>query len=132
MAEALPGLELVGFSVWERRTGTGRNVVMPARSYSINGEHPSFALLRPISEKAATDAVRDLILTAYAAWEAAQTTTATTALGGVAQRGQQPQNRRTLRGSDHRSRGGHLGSDAAGSTNGHWRDADWFFCRDGK
>ena len=25
------GLELIGFSVWERRTGSGRNVTFPAR-----------------------------------------------------------------------------------------------------
>ena len=34
----LDGLKLIGFSVWERRTGNGRNVTFPARSYSVNGE----------------------------------------------------------------------------------------------
>ena len=43
----LEGLKLVGFAVWERRTGTGRNVTFPARAYSVNGERRSFALLRP-------------------------------------------------------------------------------------
>jgi hypothetical protein len=33
----LDGLKLIGFSVWERRGGSGRNVTFPARSYSING-----------------------------------------------------------------------------------------------
>lgn len=45
---ALAGLKLVGFAIWERRSGAGRNVTFPARQYSINGERRSFALLRPI------------------------------------------------------------------------------------
>lgn len=62
------GLKLVGFAVWERRNGAGRNVTFPARSYSMNGERRSFALLRPANGEAnAQDAVRDLILQAYAA-----------------------------------------------------------------
>ena len=44
----LEGLKLIGFSIWERRGGSGRNVTFPARQYSINGERRSFALLRPI------------------------------------------------------------------------------------
>ena len=44
---AMAGLKLIGFSVWERRGGPGRNVTFPARSYSVNGERRSFALLRP-------------------------------------------------------------------------------------
>ena len=28
---ALEGLKLIGFAIWERRTGTGRNVTFPAR-----------------------------------------------------------------------------------------------------
>lgn len=61
----LQGLKLVGFSVWERRNGTGRNVTFPARSYAVNGERRSFALLRPIAESTSQDRVRDLILQAY-------------------------------------------------------------------
>jgi hypothetical protein len=56
--------------LWERRTGGGRNVTFPARQYSINGERRSFALLRPITDAAAQDAVRDLVLAAYADFEA--------------------------------------------------------------
>jgi len=41
------GLKLVGFAVWERRSGNGRNVTFPARQYSVSGERRSFALLRP-------------------------------------------------------------------------------------
>jgi hypothetical protein len=61
----LSGLKLVGFAVWERRSGTGRNVTFPARSYQVNGERRSFALLRPITDTTAQDRVRDLILQAY-------------------------------------------------------------------
>ena len=65
----LEGLKLIGFSVWERRNGPGRNVTFPARNYSVNGERRSFALLRPASDIAAQDRVRDLILQAYAEHE---------------------------------------------------------------
>ena len=44
----LAGLKLIGFAIWERRSGGGRNVTFPARQYSVNGERRSFALLRPI------------------------------------------------------------------------------------
>ena len=46
----LEGLKLIGFAVWERKTGNGRNVTFPARQYSVNGERRSFALLRPIGD----------------------------------------------------------------------------------
>ena len=49
------GLKLVGFAVWERRNGNGRNVTFPARQYSVNGERRSFALLRPITDSTAQD-----------------------------------------------------------------------------
>ena len=66
----LDGLKLIGFTVWERRTGNGRNVTFPARQYSVNGERRSFALLRPIFDKTAQDRIRNLILDAYAQHEA--------------------------------------------------------------
>jgi hypothetical protein len=66
----LEGLKLIGFSVWERRSGGGRNVTFPARQYSVNGERRTFALLRPASGDAtAQDRVRELILDAYAETE---------------------------------------------------------------
>jgi hypothetical protein len=68
-AGPLDGLKLIGFSIWERRGGTGRNVTFPARQYSVNGERRSFALLRPVSDPTAQDTVRTLILEAYAAYE---------------------------------------------------------------
>ncbi len=67
---ALDGLKLIGFGIWERRTGTGRNVTFPARQYSVNGERRSFALLRPIADATAQERVRALILEAYAEYEA--------------------------------------------------------------
>jgi len=66
----LAGLKLIGFSIWERRGGSGRNVTFPARSYAINGERRSFALLRPIVDKTTQDVLRDRILEAYAEFEA--------------------------------------------------------------
>jgi hypothetical protein len=65
----LAGLKLIGFAIWERRTGGGRNVTFPARQYSVNGERRTFALLRPIADTTAQDSIRDLILVAYAARE---------------------------------------------------------------
>jgi hypothetical protein len=66
---ALEGLKLIGFSVWERRTGNGRNVTFPARQYSVNGERRTFALLRPIGDPTAQDRIREAILEAYNEYE---------------------------------------------------------------
>ena len=66
---ALDGLKLIGFGVWERRTGGGRNVTFPARQYSVNGERRSFALLRPVGDATAQDRIRELILNTYAEYE---------------------------------------------------------------
>ena len=67
---ALEGLKLIGFAVWERRSGAGRNVTFPARQYSVNGERRTFALLRPISGDAtAHDRIREMVLQAYAEYE---------------------------------------------------------------
>jgi hypothetical protein len=66
----LGGLKLTGFAVWERRNG-GRNVTFPARQYSVNGERRSYALLRPITDTADQDRLRDAILDAYKEFEAA-------------------------------------------------------------
>jgi hypothetical protein len=65
----LEGLKLIGFSIWERRSGGGRNVTFPARTYSVNGERRTFALLRPAGEATSQDKVRELILQAYAEFE---------------------------------------------------------------
>ena len=66
----LQGLKLVGFAIWERRKGDGRNVTFPARQYTVNGERRSFALLRPVADSTAQDRVRDLILQAFHEHEA--------------------------------------------------------------
>jgi hypothetical protein len=65
----LDGLKLIGFGVWERRGGGGRNVTFPARQYAVNGERRSFALLRPIGDTSAQERVRDLVLQAYTEYE---------------------------------------------------------------
>ena len=65
----LAGLKLIGFSIWERRGGNGRNVTFPARQYAVNGERRSFALLRPTADATAQNALRDLILAAYQEYE---------------------------------------------------------------
>ncbi len=65
----LEGLKLIGFAVWERRTGTGRNVTFPARQYVVNGERRSFALLRPVVDATSQNRIRDLVLQAYAEFE---------------------------------------------------------------
>src|SRR5881628_2694155 len=68
-AGPLAGLKLIGFSIWERRGGIGRNVTFPARSYSVNGERRTFALLRPIVDATAQDGIRAAILDAFDAYE---------------------------------------------------------------
>src|SRR3954464_3066219 len=65
----LDGLKLIGFSIWERRGGNGRNVTFPARQYAVNGERRSFALLRPVADTAAQERVRELVLNAFAEYE---------------------------------------------------------------
>jgi len=64
------GLKLIGFAIWERRSGNGRNVTFPSRQYSVNGERRSYALLRPTVDSTGQDRMRDLVLEAYAAYEA--------------------------------------------------------------
>src|SRR6185295_14522420 len=73
---ALQGLKLIGFAIWERRGGGGRNVTFPARQYTVNGDRRSFALLRPISDATAQERIRDLVLEAYSLYEQELTRTA--------------------------------------------------------
>ncbi len=65
----LQGLKLVGFGIWEGRTGKARHVSLPARQYSVNGERRSFILLRPIADAEAQSRVKELILDAYRQFE---------------------------------------------------------------
>ena len=73
---ALEGMKLIGFAIWERRGGNGRNVTFPARQYSVNGERRSFALLRPVIDATAQNPIRDLILEAFASYEEQESTRA--------------------------------------------------------
>ena len=68
----LAGLKLVGFAVWERRDGPGRNVTFPARPFIVHGDRRNFALLRAVDDPSAQNRVRELILQAYADADAAQ------------------------------------------------------------
>lgn len=61
----LAGLKLMGFAVWERRVGGGRNVTFPARQYEIHGDRRTFSLLRPIADATAQDRIREAVLQAY-------------------------------------------------------------------
>jgi hypothetical protein len=62
----LAGLKLIGFAVWEQRKASGGlSVTFPARSYSINGERRSFAILRPIADVTSQEPIRDAIIEAY-------------------------------------------------------------------
>jgi len=72
--DPLDGMKLMGFGIWEQTKGKKRNVTFPARQYRVNGERRSYALMRPaaITNVHAANAVRDLVLAAYAAWEATQ------------------------------------------------------------
>jgi len=62
----LDGLKLLGFAVWQQRSGTGRNVTFPARPFTVNGERRNFALLRAVDDRSAEDRLRQLVLQAYA------------------------------------------------------------------
>ena len=66
----LEGLKLIGFSIWERKSGNGRNVTFPARQFSVQGERRSYALLRPIVDSTGQGRLREIILDAYVAYEA--------------------------------------------------------------
>ena len=66
----LEGNRLLGFAVWERRSGNGRNVTFPSRTYSVNGERRSFSLLRAYGDDQSGQVrVRDAVLDAYAKFE---------------------------------------------------------------
>lgn len=71
----LTGLKLIGFGVWERRSGGGRTVTFPARRYTVNGDRRSFVLLRPVDDASAQERMRDLVLQAYTEYEAAVSNT---------------------------------------------------------
>jgi hypothetical protein len=63
----LAGLKLVGFAVWERRDGPGRNVTFLAHQFTVHGERRNFSLLRAVTDPVAQDRIRDMVLEAYLA-----------------------------------------------------------------
>jgi hypothetical protein len=63
----LDGLKLIGFAIWQRRDGNGRNVTFPARPFTVHGERRNFALIRAVDDPNAQDRLRSLVLTAYQA-----------------------------------------------------------------
>jgi hypothetical protein len=63
------GMKLLGFAIWERRGGSGRNVTFPARSYAVNGERRTHALLRPIVDSTGQEKLRQQILDAFQEFE---------------------------------------------------------------
>jgi len=69
--DPLNGLKLIGFAVWVRRDGNGRNVTFPARTFTVHGDRRSFALLRAVDDPSAQDRLRELVLEAYAEQELA-------------------------------------------------------------
>ena len=73
----LAGLKLVGFSIWERKASGGRSLTFPARSFAVNGERRSFALLRPIADTGAQEPIRAAVLEAFAQFEAQRAQTET-------------------------------------------------------
>jgi hypothetical protein len=58
-------MKLIGFAVWQRRDGNGRNVTFPARQFTVHGERRSFSLLRPVMDPNAQNRIRDAVLHAY-------------------------------------------------------------------
>lgn len=66
----LDGLKLVGFAVWQRRDRNGCDVTFPSREFTVDGRRRRYALLRAIGDPVAQDRVRDLVLRAYATFEA--------------------------------------------------------------
>ncbi|PYQ72450.1 MAG: hypothetical protein DMG01_24090 [Acidobacteria bacterium] len=47
----LEGLKLIGFSIWERRSGNRHSVTFPARQYAVNGERRSYAYATSFSRR---------------------------------------------------------------------------------
>lgn len=65
----LDGLKLIGFVIWRRRDGKGRNVTFPARQFTVGGDRRSFSLLRYVEDPTAQDRLREFLLQAYEAHE---------------------------------------------------------------
>ena len=66
----LDGLKLVGFAVWARTDGSGKNVTFPARQFTVHGERRHYSLLRSVEDAQAESGSRTFVLQAYLAHEA--------------------------------------------------------------
>ena len=58
--------------VWETRSGARRNLTFPTRQYHVDDERRSFALLRPITDAAAQERIRNLVSIAVLIGESAR------------------------------------------------------------
>jgi hypothetical protein len=67
----LDGMRLVGFAVWRRRDRAGSDVILPSREFTVAGRRRRYALLRSVGDSNTQNGVRDAVLDAYAACEAA-------------------------------------------------------------
>jgi predicted Zn-dependent peptidase len=65
----LAGMKLVGFAIWRNRRQAVYSVTFPTRQYLANGERRSYVLLRPVTVGGSQEALRLLILQAYAEYE---------------------------------------------------------------
>lgn len=66
----LDGLKLIGFAVWSRRDGGGKNVTFPARQFTVHGERRHYSLLRSVEDVQAEKRLKEMVLQAYLAHEA--------------------------------------------------------------
>jgi len=61
---------LIGFAVWSRRDGGGKNVTFPARQFAVHGERRHYSSLRSVDDLQAEKRLKDVVLQAYLAHEA--------------------------------------------------------------
>ena len=66
----LDGLKLIGFAVWARKDGGGKNVTFPARQFTVHGERRHYSLLRSVEDVQAEKRLKDVLLQAYVTHEA--------------------------------------------------------------
>ena len=73
----LDGLKLIGFTVWARKDGGGKNVTFPARQFTVHGERRHFSLLRPVEDAQAEKRLKEVLLQAYLTYETGSAESAT-------------------------------------------------------
>jgi hypothetical protein len=82
----LDGLKLTGFAIWQRRDRNGCDVTFPSREFTVDGRRRRYSLLRAISDPAAQDRVRDLVLRVYAEVQQPPSSTRSAAAHAAAER----------------------------------------------